>query len=109
MKRKHPLYQHDPAAWHALSLAERLAYLRKEYCFGPCGAAHDPRKEELDRALREAVAELEKLQALARRAHQLEAWRAVAVPGSEASARICADTIALSIDLAELAKEAPHA
>lgn len=59
MKRRHPLYQHEPYTWNAMPLVERLAYLRRELCDGPCGAAYDPRKETLDKVMREAIAALE--------------------------------------------------
>ena len=51
------IWNKDPLAWVRMTLSEKLEYLRKFHCTGPCGqsSAVLGNRQALDSALQEAV------------------------------------------------------
>jgi hypothetical protein len=51
------LWDRDPEKWKAMELKDKLEYLRKYYCTGPCGqsSAVLGARSALDKTLREAI------------------------------------------------------
>lgn len=88
--------QRDAGYWMACKRTETIEEIAK------IAAEHESRWSA-ERA--KLVAELKDYRALAQRARELEDRRHSDVPGSEVSALIVADTVALAIELARLAKE----